>query len=417
MRVRIEKIVFGGQGFGHAEDGRAAFLWNALPGEEVECESPKRIRGVYEGIATSIVSAPSSARVPSTEEHFLSCSPWQIISEEGEAFWKRATAREAYQKIGGFDPGELLLESDSRMWGYRNKMEFSFTDDQGDLSLALYRRGTKQLVALDGCALAISEINTEARAIVQKLRHSGIASEQLKSLIVRSNQRGNVITALFVKDRALELPSGVTTYYSDPRSPASRPDELLQKGVEMLEEEVSGVRLKYGALSFFQVNVPVFSRVIEDIRPFVKGEDIIDYYSGVGTIGLALKGEWRSCELVEENEEAVRFAQENIELNAVKECVVSRAPAEKMRDIISPDKVVICDPPRVGLHPKITERLLEAQPKRIVYLSCNPSTQARDIKELFVAYDISFLKLYNFFPRTAHCEALAVLNRKSKITA
>ncbi len=421
MKIKIEKLAYGGAGFGHTDDGCAAFVWNALPEEEVAWEIIKRKRGYREGVAREIILS-SSLRVPSRETHFLSCSPWQILTPEGEEFWKKAIARETYAHIGGFSPREpLALEGDGRLFGYRNKMEFSFTENErGELSLAFFARGSNYRVPIEGCALAMPEINACALEAVRRLQAERIPVRSLKTLVVRANQKGVVCAALFVKDTLKEFSrvmkglaiAGAQIYYSDPRSPASRPDELLfSEGANELQESVAGARLSYGALGFFQVNTPVFERVIEDMRFFVKGEHIVDYYSGAGAIGLALQGEWKSCVMVEENKEAVEYAQRNIARNNALHCAATASPSEKMRELIAQDKVIIFDPPRAGLHPKIIARILEIKPKRIVYLSCNPSTHARDIKSIASAYRVAFLKLYNFFPRTAHIEALAVLER------
>lgn len=413
--------MYGGTGLGHTGDGAAVFVWNALPGEGAEAEITKRKRGYSEGVAREIL-LPSSLRVSPQEAHFLSCSPWQILAPEGEEFWKKAIARETYKSIGGFDPGEsLALEGNGRLFGYRNKMEFSFAENErGELSIAFFARGTKYRIPIKSCALAMPEINACALEVVRRLRAEHIPVRSLKTLVVRANQKKEVCAALFVKDALPEFSRvmngfaimGIQIYYSDPRSPASRPDALLfTEGADKLSELVAGVNLSYGTLGFFQVNVPMFERAIADMRSLVKGEDVIDYYSGAGAIGLALAGEWHSCAMVEENEEAVKYAQKNIKQNAVQNCTATASPSEKMRDCITKDKVIIFDPPRAGLHPKIIARLLEVKPKRVIYLSCNPSTQARDIKLLAAVYRVAFLKLYNFFPRTAHIEALVALER------
>ena len=135
---------------------------------------------------------------------------------------------------------------------------------------------------------------------------------------------------------------------------------------------------------------------------------VLDLYSGVGTIGLTIGGD--NVTLVEINEHAVREMERNIaELGRKATAIL--APSEQTLDHITSDKTIIVDPPRAGLHENVTEKLLEAAPQRIIYLSCNPVTQARDCQRLSDQYSISFNRAYNFFPRTPHIEHLVVLDK------
>jgi 23S rRNA (uracil1939-C5)-methyltransferase len=179
-----------------------------------------------------------------------------------------------------------------------------------------------------------------------------------------------------------------------------------------LEEELFGTKLRYGLFSFFQVNVPIFKDALEDIGNFVDDTDLVDYYSGVGSIGLALHDKCQKLTLVESNPEAVEYATENIKINKLKNCEAICKPAELIIDLITSDKTLIFDPPRAGLDKRIVEKVLAELPKKIIYLSCDLSTHARDIGLLKEKYNIKFLKLYNFFPRTAHIEGLCVLEKK-----
>ncbi|MFZ2189463.1 MAG: methyltransferase, partial [Candidatus Magasanikiibacteriota bacterium] len=150
-----------------------------------------------------------------------------------------------------------------------------------------------------------------------------------------------------------------------------------------------------------------------DIGKFLdKAKSVVDFYSGVGAIALPLHDKYKSAVLVESNEEAVEYAKENIILNKINNCEAQLSPAEKIVDLITKDKIIIFDPPRAGLHEDVVKQVLATLPERIIYLSCNLSTQARDIKLLSEKYQVKFLKLYNFFPRTPHVEGLCVLELK-----
>ncbi len=474
MQLKIGKLIFGGQGLGYAEERGPFLVWNALPDEEVEVENWKKKSGILEGIAQNIVK-PSPHRIDAKESHFLSCSPWQVMDWDYENEQKVEIARETFQKIakpaspaGGLKIENCKIVANGPLYGYRNKMEFSFAEVNGKISLALFARGSHAMVALEKCELASSAINETARAILGWINEVKIPLRSLKTLIVRSNQRGETIAGLFIKDKipmsdiwasfdvghlkpklvgidTLDSYShilknvrilGASIYYSTHQSPASVPTELLHhEGQNFLEEEILGRKLRYGLFSFFQVNVPVFAKVLTDIADFVADDadklDILDLYCGTGAIGIylaSLTSKFRCptskdaqmsdikttpcISFVDNNEESVRFAQENIELNGLKNCEAVCASTEKALDLIVPNQLLILDPPRSGLHKKVIEKILEVKPKKIIYLSCNISTQARDLAFLTKNYKLETINLYNFFPRTPHIEGLAILERK-----
>ncbi|MDD5341155.1 MAG: 23S rRNA (uracil(1939)-C(5))-methyltransferase RlmD [Patescibacteria group bacterium] len=421
MKIQIEKLVFGGQGIGRFE-GKTAFVWNALPGEEVEALLIKKHKNIIEAIATEIIK-PSPDRIKKIEEHFLACSPWQILSYAKENIWKKEIAKETYKKFADLKMSELEIESDEKEFGYRNKIEYSFTlDNAGKITLAFFIRGKHKLSAINDCQLATEPINKIAHKIVDWLNLNEVPIRSCKSLIVRSNQAGETIAALFIKDVLSfeEYPEldekflGFTLYFSDPHCPASIPTQTLYSvGQDFLIEEINGIKLRYGVSSFFQVNVPIFEKALADIEKFLdKKKEVLDFYSGVGAISLALHNKFKSAVLVDNNEEAISFAKVNIELNKIKNCEAQASEAEKIAELITKDKILIVDPPRVGLHYKVIDKILEVKPRRIIYLSCNLATQARDLKMLKGEYEVKFSKLYNFFPRTPHIEGLCVLERK-----
>lgn len=421
-KVLIEKLVGGGTGLAHIE-GKAVFVWNALPGEEVEIEFLKNKKDYAEAVATKIIT-PSPERMEPLEACFLSSSPWQIMKFDFENEWKRKIAAEQYSKIGdmilSFE--NLEIETDGKETGYRNKIEFSFCKNEHDeVSLAFFERGKKVLIPVEGSLLAEPIINETAQTLLTWIRAEQIPLRSLKSLILRSNGQGQAIAALFIKDK-LPLESypsltenflGFYLYYSTHKSPASVPTELLyKKGPDYLVANILGTKLKFGLLSFFQINIPVFTKALQDIAAFLDPHvPVVDFYSGVGAISLPLSQSREETQLVDNNAEAIEYAEENVKLNNLFGCSTQCAPAEKMTDFISSEKMIILDPPRIGLHERVTATLLHKKPKRIIYLSCDIATQARDVRLLSQGYTVSFMKLYNFFPRTPHTEGLIILDR------
>lgn len=280
------------------------------------------------------------------------------------------------------------------------------------------------------------EVIALAHSVRDILRRKHISARQLKTLLIRSNQQGSCVWQLYIKDRlpniitheeAETLPAqGGEVIYSDPRSPASRITARLAKfGDTTLTDTILGTPFRYACEGFFQVNIPVYEQALRDMRKWTScpkcttpansdtdGENppVIDLYAGVGTIGLTVGGD--NVTLIEINESAVAEMQRNITALGRTNARAILAPSEKALDFITPNHVVIVDPPRAGLHANVVAKLLEVAPPRIIYLSCNPVTQARDAVLLTEKYNIRAHRGYNFFPRTPHIEHLVVLDRK-----
>lgn len=419
--VKIEKLVFGGQGLGRLANGKAVFVWNALPDEKVEIKMLKNKKDHAEAVATNIIT-PSLDRIEPKEHLYLSSSPWQIMTPAAEARYKLEIAVETYGRHGGLilQGNEPEILSPEKQFGYRNKIEFSFAErEDGTMSLAFFERGKKVRTPVDGSLLAEPIINETGAYILDWVNKKQIPIRSLKSLIIRSNGKGQSIAALFIKD---ELPFddfpkltdtllGFQLYYSTHKSPASVPTKLMYSvGQDYLVAEILGTKLKFGLLSFFQVNISLFEQALQDIAAWIGPKvPLVDLYSGVGAIGLPLARNRTETTLVDNNNEAIQYANENISLNNLQNCHATCTPAEELLDAIASDKVIMLDPPRAGLHKKVIMELIKKRPEKIIYLSCNLATQARDIALLSEYYKPIFIKLYNFFPRTPHIEGLVVL--------
>jgi 23S rRNA (uracil1939-C5)-methyltransferase len=411
--VAIEKLVFGGQGLGTLLDGRKVFVWNALPGERVRIRIIKKKKSYVEAIADEIIQ-PSPERVEPEEENYLATSPWQIMTYAAENGYKKSITEELFQREKVVIPAFELKFPESE-WHYRNKMEYSFWGDDEGLHLALHQRGSHGKQIVQGSRLALPAIDNAANAICAQLNSMHARAGELKTIIGRANQKGEAVVSLFTKlekFKEFELPKnikGLRVYHSNPRSPASVPTKLIYEvGDPLLTDELLGKPFVYDVDSFFQVNIPIFEQALTSIKDHVDEPEITDMYAGVGSIGLSLAAE--KVDLVELDTATVRMAAQNASAAAEQTAVsVIETSTEKALEYIAGDKPVIFDPPRAGLHDKVVERVLKVLPPKVIYLSCNPSTQARDLAKLQAQYDIMFFEAYNFFPRTPHLETLAVL--------
>ena len=432
VNVTLDKIVGGGQSLGTLEGGRKLFVWGGLPGETVEVQMTKKKSNLAEGVVVELIT-PSAERVdPRDEDSYLSTSPWQIMSFESEQHYKAALIEEAFELHDIVLPDTIEVYSDDKQYEYRNKIEFSwYWDKEKDrLDLSFFRRGTHGKIPVNGTSLAHPSINQAATALRDLLRTKpDLRAFMLKTVLVRCDAKGNVALQLYVKDQAfvqltgseLELLKengniiGFELIFSNPKSPASVITERLQSwGTTNLTDRILDVPFTYAVEGFFQINIPVYEQALRDMRQWVSTDKpAVDLYSGVGTIGLTIGGD--NVTMVEINEHAVREMKRNITaLDREKAVKAILAPSESALEYITSDATIIVDPPRAGLHEDVVKKLLETKPDRIIYLSCNPVTQARDVARLAEIYGVKSHRGYNFFPRTPHIEHLVVLDRIPK---
>ncbi len=418
----IEKLVFGGQGLGRMS-GKVVFAWNALPGETVQLNPiTKKKKDFIEGVG-EIIGNSSPHRITPKEEHFLSCSPWQIMDWDTEQEWKTAIAKETYERLAGITLDTLsIIGEEEHQYDYRNKMEYALIEKpDGTAGIASFERATHYIRGITPCLLAYPTLNEVVEKVLTWMDAEKLPARIFKSIIIRANRKGEAVAVLFSLDPiAPKSPPpldanllGVQIYVSNPKSPASTADKLLfTAGANELTETVFEKTFHYGALSFFQVNLPMYERALFDIQKHIpKDQALVDFYGGTGSIGLSINTN-TPLTIVDSNAESIDYAKKNITALKRDNAAAVCAPAEKVVEHITESATLLLDPPRAGMHPKVVKKILEVLPHTIIYLSCNISTQARDLSLLKDFYTITFSQLYNFFPRTPHIEGLVVLKKK-----
>ncbi|HEV2387484.1 MAG TPA: methyltransferase [Candidatus Acidoferrales bacterium] len=400
--------------------GRDVLAWGVLPGERARVAVLARERGHRVCRAEEILRA-SPDRIAPREPHYLSCSPWQTMEYRAQAQWKRQILEELFSGI----PLARFEEADP-VWGYRNKLEFCFIEEGGRLRLAFHERASpfRKLALREGCQLGTAAMNVAALELTEQLAQRGVGAGAVKSLVVRgSRATGEVVLALYVMeerfpalDPALEQSAGIAIAFSDPLSPASVPTRMLSEtGRQELTERVAGLDLAYPIDAFFQNHVPMFERAIAEIRRHVpEAERVVELYSGVGSIGLALADRAGEIVAVESSASAVNCAERNRDRNGASNYHPRAARVESVaEETLSGADVVVLDPPRTGLGSKLVGTLLRVLPARLVYLSCHPPNQARDVALLGSSYRPTALVGFDFYPQTPHIESLVVLDRRS----
>lgn len=405
--VIIEKLVPGGQGIGTL-DGKKGFFWNALPGETVtEFEITKSKSKYFEAIATKIEN-PSKHRIQPKDDCFLSTSPWQIMDYHYELEQKKELLKENFRQNNlmphvdnrPFHWSEV--QTDGKDFHYRNKMEYSLYWDMNEsiIKLAFHQRGTHKKVPIITSSIERPEIFEKAKKIVAELNARHEEARKYQSLLLRANEGGEISGGLYENHQ----PHPVFDNLTD----------------TILDQDYS-----YSPNGFFQINLPVYEMALKEIAKYIQTEKVLDLYAGVGTIGLSVARD-KDLMLVESNKATYAELEKNCNAAMTQDQTSDKikpilSSSEEALEYIAPDQTVIVDPPRAGCDKKLLEKLLEVRPEKIIYLSCNPATQARDIailnaenqKSGKAIYDISFVIPFNFFPRTPHLENLVVLTRKN----
>ena len=428
FELNIEKVVETGEGLGFLErempdgktDRRPVFVYGVFPGEKVLVRPIKVSRKNSKGELLEVLE-PSENRRKEKEDHYPSCSPWQTLDESEQLKLKIDLAIEAFR----FHDLDLKIEPEivasPVSWNYRNKIEFSFTEsEEGKLKLAFHQRGKfNRFHELESCALAPEKMNEMAKRILSDLNDAGIKKEQLKNLMLRySYSEDKCLAVLYVVDENMDFksPDLNMVIYSDPQSPITKTTEILKKnGDDFLTEEINGTKLKFYYDSFFQVCPPAFEKLITWLKKNIKaGEHLVDLYAGVGTIGFCLADKFETVFSLEYDQRASEAALDNVELNNLSNVEFIAREAEKgsLESALKKATTLIIDPPRSGLHPKVSKEIVQFGPDQFIYISCNPKTQARDLTELNEAYKVKEWKLFDFYPQTPHVESVLVLERK-----
>ena len=394
MKLTVKQLVPGGQGIGKISDkksphfGQVIFLWNALPGEVVsDLQIITKKSNYLEAIVTKL-DIRSPHRVKSQDPCFLSTSPWQIMDFAYELEQKRLLVAESFRQAKLKLPENVEIEptvTDGTEWHYRNKMEYALYWDNyaGKIKLAFHGRGTHRKLPIITSSIERPEILKKAQEIINELNKNHDEARRYQSLLLRANQHGEVSGGLY------------ENHQPHPTFPP-------------LTDTILGHEYTYSPNGFFQINLPVYELAIKEIAKEISTNQVLDLYAGVGTIGLSVARD-KDLTLVECNADAFRELQNNCTDTSARPIL---AKSESALDYLKPDQTVILDPPRSGCHKDLITKLNEVKPKKIIYLSCNPATQARDLKALTEQYDLSRIVPFNFFPKTTHIENLAILTRK-----
>jgi len=434
LELRVDALAFGGNGVARL-DGYVVFVNGAIPGDRVRAVVTKRKRD-YGEARTLEVLEPSPDRIAPAADH--PGAPWQVLPYDRQLEVKHAQVGEALRRIGRLEVDVEPIVPAVEQWRYRNKAEFSFgADASGRLELGFHPPGRWNEVApMERCLLVSERADAVRAQVLDWARDQGLSAFDrraheglLRNLVVREGRRtGQLQVRLVIGDGDVDTASlaravdvdGLFVTRTDALAETTMGGETeLVDGVADLEEELAGLRFSISPEAFFQTNTEMAEQLYGVAREFAAltgFERVFDLFCGIGTIGMTLApraGEVWGLEVVEPAvADAIRNARAN-EIGNAKYFAgdVRLAMRELVEEAGRPD-VLVVDPPRAGLSQKVVRRIVEAAPKRIVYVSCNPTTLAPNAAQLVEAgYALGRVRPVDMFPQTPHIECVAVFDR------
>jgi 23S rRNA (uracil1939-C5)-methyltransferase len=436
LDLTVDSLAFGGAGVARL-DGYVVFVAGAVPGDRVRAEVGRSKRAYAEARAVEVLSPGPDRIEPRAPGH--PGASWQVLRYERQLEVKQAQVEEALRRIGGLDGFALEpIVPAVQQWRYRNKLEYSFgLDDSGELVCGFHAAGRfDRIEPIADDLLASEAVNALRARMIAWCRAEGLSAYDrrahdgvLRNLVVREGRRTGQIQARLVTspsalraEGAAEAAGAASFAWTQTESmgetTAGGITELVS-GEVAIDEELCGLRFRISPEAFFQTNTEMAERLYGlagEYAALTGFERVFDLYCGIGTVGLTLAP--RAAELwgVEIVEEAVADAIATARLNEIDQARffagdVRLALPELLEKAGRPD-VVVVDPPRAGLSKKAVRRVIDAGPKRIVYVSCNPTTLAPNAAQLVEAgWVLRRVRPVDMFPQTPHIECVALLER------
>jgi 23S rRNA (uracil1939-C5)-methyltransferase len=445
VELDVESLAYGGNGVARL-DGYVVFVRRGLPGDRVRARVTKVKRSHAEALATEIVR-PGPQRVEAPCRHFPACGGcrFQDLAYDAQLEQKQSQVRDAFQRLAGIaePPLEEILPCEPDIFHYRNKVEYSFTRTPAGPALGFHRAGRwDEVLDIEKCWITTDFGNDVRDAVRDWAREEGLEAYSqadgtgyLRHLVVReARNTGQALVQLvtapgekfehgYFVDVVRRFPQVHSVHWSVNDRPAevtNLPTELLW-GEEWIEEELGGLRFRVRPNAFLQTNTAMAERLYALAREAAQlsgNETVWDLYCGIGTIGLSMASDALTVWGIDVSEESVACALENAELNGITNAAFFAGNVgqvvEELLERSGPPEVVVVDPPRAGLAGKALRHLGRLGAPRLVYVSCNPTTLAGDVKTLGEEYGYELLRArpVDMFPHTPHVETVALLERR-----
>ncbi len=469
MRKRKKRIVFEnvevtgagskGKAIAKAPDGRVLFISNAVPGDVATVMTTKKRRAYYEGVATSFHQL-SDKRTDPKCEHFGVCGgcKWQHMAYEHQLHYKQEEVINNLTRIGKLSlPTVSPIIGSAKQYYYRNKMEFSFSDsrwlteDEIANGIEITDRNAigfhipgmwDKVLDIKTCHLQEDPSNAIRLAAKDFATKHGMPffnprkqSGMLRTLMIRTASTGEIMVLIqFFRDepesRKMLLDHLLNTFpeitslqfviNSKANDTIYDQEVICYAGRDHIFESMRGLRFKITAKSFYQTNSEQafkLYQVVEDFAQLKGTERVYDLYTGTGTIAQFVAEKAKKVIGIETVPEAIAAAKDNARLNGIENLAFYTGD---LKDFLTDEfleeqgkpQVIITDPPREGMHKAVVEQILKASPERVVYVSCNSATQARDLKMMEKEYKITKVQPVDMFPQTHHVENVVLLEKR-----
>lgn len=426
MILKIVDIAEDGRGIGKTEENYTVFLNGVLPGDKVEAKVVKQKKNYAEGELLNIID-PSKDRIQSSCPISNECGgcDFQEYGYEAQLDYKKRTVERALRNIGGVDFGVENVVHAENVFNYRNKMTLHVNSGK----IGYYSKKTHDVIDIEGCKINDLQSLEIKETISEFLKNNG--EQNITDVMIRTSRKlGGIMVLLItngkqVKNRA-ELIEELTSKYPniesivENRHSKNKSDEYVNKvlyGKGYIYDSIKDLKFKVSPETFLQINPEVTELIYDKVVEYadLKGnETVYDIYSGVGTISLVLGGSSKSVIGIESVKKSVENARENAMLNGIENVKFEYGRAE----YIFPEKeekadVIVVDPPRKGCEKRVLDAMISMSPEKIVYVSCNPSTLARDLKHLSEnGYSVKKVQPFDMFSWTTHVETVVLLEKK-----
>lgn len=444
----IEKVKFPNKGIMYIEEERIPVLVpDTFPGQKVRVRLQRKRKGTWEGRALEHLENPAHFVKPSCE-YFGLCGgcAMQHLSYENQLEHKHEQVQTLLQNAGITGYEDMGILGSPSEWAYRNKMEFSFGDacKDGPMTLGMHRKNsTFDIITVDGCKIVDEDFNMILRFVLRYVQsfnlpfykkkiHEGF----LRYLIVRRSETTgdlliNIVTTTQRDFDFTELANylvnlgtkgkiaGILHTYSDTLADAVKPDSTrVLYGKDAFTETILGLQFNISPYSFFQTNTKgaeLLYKTALDMPQDITSKVVFDLYSGTGTIAQIMATKAKEVYGIEIVEEAVEKAKENAKLNDLTNChFVAGDVLKEVENFHVKPELIVLDPPREGIHPKAIDKIIGFDAKELLYISCKPTSLARDLPVFEQAgYKIEKVCCVDMFPHTHHVETIAYLVKEN----
>ncbi|MCC6817158.1 MAG: 23S rRNA (uracil(1939)-C(5))-methyltransferase RlmD [Saprospiraceae bacterium] len=456
VELQLTGITHQGESIGKTDEGIVIFVQGGVPGDKVKVALSRKRKGVWRGVVKEFLKL-SNDRITPACQHFNYCGgcSWQNLNYTKQLNLKEEIVLNAIQRIAKISTCtiEPILGCEEELY-YRNKLEFTFSNKRWLLpeeiktdtpvmqsgALGFHRAGLyDKIIDIHTCHLQCTlsdQIRNSIRTYCIEHEYSFYDLKQhiglLRNLIIKTNERNEALVLLsfseYHQERIDELfdflkqqfPEIVSAYYAiNTKKNDSWHDLFCTKifGEDYLLTQLKHVKYAVGPKSFFQTNrkqTEYLYEIIKEYASLTGTEIVFDLYCGVGSIGIFLADEAKKVIGIEEIGEAVEDAKLNARLNNIQNCEFYKGDVKLLlnNDLLenygTPDLLIV-DPPRVGLHPDVIDQIIQLSPRKLIYVSCNPSTAARDFGLLSSHFDLVKLRPVDMFPMTNHIELVSLL--------